>query len=630
MFDRMKPLFEPGRLALGCNYWSSRHGLRMWRNWDPESAEADLDAFASAGITVLRVFPAWDDFQNLGVVYGYGGTFDRFINTKIGTVPDSPESEAALDPEMIGRFRTFCGMAEKRRLSLIVSLVTGWMSGIMLVPEAFRGKELQRDPECIRAQVRFVREFVRRTKDCPAVGAWEPGNECNCMDHAGSPAQAWLWTNAIVSAIRLEDPSREVFSGMHGLGIHSRSVWSIPQQAELTDALTTHPYPLFTPKCATSPLNEIPAAFHAAAESKLYSELGGKPCFAEEAGSLGAMISSPERTAGYMRVLLASSWAHDLRAMLWWCGFDLDKPGFPPYSFNAMERGELGIFHSDRSPSRFMRELPEFRKKLDALPFRNLPPAETDAVCLLAHDSCWEDAFGSFTLSLQAGFNLRFADPERGLPDSPFYLAPSLRGFEPFRKDVWNALLEKIRAGAVLFATRTDGTLQPFDPVFGCHADSFCSVPETRSIVLNGKTLTVHAPCSARLVADSCRVLARDDSGMPVMTANRFGKGLAVLLDPAPEADALQPGNSLFEFYSAAAEYAGLKLPFLKKSPSVGITRHRSGGTEILVAVNYSARPAELVLRAKQVQILIGKGTDGKIVLGPDDFAVLQSGKKEE
>ena len=58
-------LFSPGRTAVGCNYWASHAGVRMWRDWNPAQVERDFDLMVSHGIEVVRVFPLWPDFQPL-------------------------------------------------------------------------------------------------------------------------------------------------------------------------------------------------------------------------------------------------------------------------------------------------------------------------------------------------------------------------------------------------------------------------------------------------------------------------------------------------------------------------------------------------------------------------------------
>ena len=54
-----------GGFRIGCNYWASHAGMKMWSRWDAAQVEKDLDALADNGITVLRVFPLWPDSSRL-------------------------------------------------------------------------------------------------------------------------------------------------------------------------------------------------------------------------------------------------------------------------------------------------------------------------------------------------------------------------------------------------------------------------------------------------------------------------------------------------------------------------------------------------------------------------------------
>ena len=48
----------PRGFTAGRNYWGSKAGVRMWREdeWDAASVAADLDALASNGAEMLRVW----------------------------------------------------------------------------------------------------------------------------------------------------------------------------------------------------------------------------------------------------------------------------------------------------------------------------------------------------------------------------------------------------------------------------------------------------------------------------------------------------------------------------------------------------------------------------------------------
>ena len=259
-------LFKSGSFSTGANYWASHAGTGMWRDWRPEVVQADLALMASSGLSVLRVFPLWPDFQPLNQLYGNRGNRAE-IRLGEDVLDDTGPGFAGLDPVMLDRFEVLCEQAQAKGFSLIVGLITGWMSGRLFMPAALAGRNPITDPVCLMWEVRFVTHFVRRFKQNAAIGAWDLGNECNEMGRA-TREEAWAWTAAIANAIRAEDPSRPIVSGMHSLPVDTTQPWCIRDQGELTDYLTTHPYPPFTPHAGIDPVATIRGSLHAAAETR--------------------------------------------------------------------------------------------------------------------------------------------------------------------------------------------------------------------------------------------------------------------------------------------------------------------------------------------------------------------------
>lgn len=204
-------------MKIGCNYWASHAGTRMWSQWNESVVRSDFERLAAVGCRLLRVFPIWKEFQPIERGVGCRNTTSAILMNG-RKLPPTRCGRAGVDEEMLRRFRTLCSIAEEYQLELVVGLVTGWMSGCLFVPPALDRLDPISDPCSIRWQVRFVRCFVHELKECRAIRYWELGNESNCMGALPeSGSVAWNWTNAIASAIRLEDPTRPVASGMHSL-----------------------------------------------------------------------------------------------------------------------------------------------------------------------------------------------------------------------------------------------------------------------------------------------------------------------------------------------------------------------------------------------------------------------------
>lgn len=296
----------------------------MWRDWRPEVIETDLAKLAAGGVQWLRVFPLWPDFQPIHQLRGQNGLP---VEIRFGEepLPSDPVGQAGLSAEMLGRFATLCTIAEQAGLKLVVGLLTGWMSGRLFVPPALEGLNPITDATSIAWQVRFVRRFVTEMAGQRAIGAWDLGNECNCMGLAPGPDAAFTWTATIANAIRSADPTRQVISGMHSLSASTTNTgnpWLIEHQGELTDVLTTHPYPYWVRHTNLDAVTAFRTTFHATAESRFYADISGRPCIAEEIGTMGPMVGGDEASADFARVNMFSLWANDCRAMAWWCAHD--------------------------------------------------------------------------------------------------------------------------------------------------------------------------------------------------------------------------------------------------------------------------------------------------------------------
>jgi hypothetical protein len=453
-------------------------------------------------------------------------------------------------------------------------------------------------------ETRFVRAFVRRFRSYPAIRAWDLGNECNVMAPVDSPEAAWAWVSAITSAIRAEDPSREVISGMHG----GLDLWRPETLGELTDLLTTHPYPLWTQYCDQDPVDTIRPLLHSAAESVLYSGRGGRPCLVEETGVMGPMLANDETAARFLRTLLFSTWANDQRGLLWWCAYDQTRLAHAPYDWNTVER-ELGLIREDRSPKPVLAELGRFCRFLDNLPEAPLPPPTREAVCILPQDTHpWALAYSAYILAKQAGFDLTFRTAEAPVEPAGLYIVPSVRGINVIPRRRWLDLLERVRAGARLYISLDDGLLADFEATFGLRVESrerrLSGSAEFRIAGMDA-AFRLASPIRLGLRATGAEVVGREADGNPMFTRFQLGQGdLFLLTAPLERTLAETPGAfhtqeapSLWRIYREVAAPMLAARAVQKDHALLGLTEHPlPDGRRVIVAVNYSPRPLETTL----------------------------------
>ncbi len=631
------PFLQSGHFRVGCNYWASHAGAHMWSDWQPEAIAADFAKLAEGKLTLLRVFPLWPDFQPLHRLCGAEGKFHEY---RFGEepLPDTTIGQAGVDAGMLDRFRLMADEAHQHGLQLIVGLITGWMSGRLFTPPAFANLNVITDAEALCWQARFVRCFVETLRDHPAIVAWDLGNECNVMGRA-SAAETWLWTHTISTAIHAADPTRPVVSGMHSLPADPYGTWAMRSQGELTDFLTTHPYPLWTPHCDQDPANTIREQLHSTAESLMTAGIGGKPCFAEEMGSMGPFIIADELAPGLLRPALFSLWAHDCRAMLWWCAFDQNLLTRPPYDWIPVEQ-ELGLHLSDRTPKPLVGVARDFSSMLSGLPFDELPPRLVEAVCIVSNDQDqWAVAQSSFTLAKLAGADVIFQWCDDPLRDADVYLLPCLSGVRPLPRGRWLALLERVRAGAVLYVSLDDAVLAGLENEFGVKVLTRRRRMKGGSMKFtdDSRSLPIAAAFRIDLLVTEAEVLATEDDGNPAFTCFPLGAGkvfflttpLEVTLANSPGVYQNEPTSEAWRLYSRVFAAAPSKRVWQKSTASIGVTEHPVDGNErIVILINHGPEevlePVRLSGNWNLRTVLHGDGTsEGGIRIAAGDGAVL-------
>jgi len=638
-----------GKFHLGCNYWSSNAGCFMWQRWDSRVVESDLALLARHGLRTLRVFPLWSDFQPLRVLYG---EFGRAREVRLAEQPPGTDliGRACLDPVMVRRFETLCDLAEKYDIQLTVMLLTGWMSGRQFKPEPLQALNTYTDPLSLKWQVRFVTAFVNHFKSFPAIIAWGLGNESNVMSHCPSAEAAYAWTALIANTIRAADPDRPVVSGMHGLAAgEGDNAWRIQDQGECCDVMTTHPYSVFVPHCQVDSLLSIRNTMHAAAESTLYSDLTGKPCFTEEIGDLGSTLISRTASKTYLETVLWSCWANGNLGCLWWCAFQQDHLEQPPYDWFMFEQ-DLGLFERDGKARPVVAAMSEFDRMLNSLDqrYRVLPPRNRDAVCVVTHgQDQWAAALGAFILAKQAGFDIRFVAAEQPLPAAEAYMLPSLCGLGALPRRQWHELFRRVRElGASLYLSVYDALLPDLAGFAGLEVQARQALRSViRARFAGGGELLFPAdqgfPAKRReggivetsrpykLITRSvgAEVLAADAEGVPMFCRFHYGRGRVYFLNVALEMVlAKNPGC----FEADAPDYARFYRTFaedligrraIRKSPrlqALALTEHPIDSERLVcVGVNHSTEkietdlqidPAVSNVRPLAGEVVIGEG----------------------
>lgn len=571
---------------LGVNYWASHAGADMWRDWKEEIVAGDLELLAQNGVEVLRVFPNWRDFQPVEPTFGGNHQFREYRMTG-----DSyAENPYYLDKVMLERFERFCHIAEEKGLKLIVGLITGWMSGRLFVPPVLYEKNIYTDPTALLLQQLFIKGFVSYMKNQKSIYAWDLGNECNCMDKAASREEAYSWSSVIVNAIRAYDKRRPIISGMHSLELEG--VWNIQDQGEITDVLTTHPYPFWIEHCQLAPLDDFRTLLHATAQTQYYATIGKKPCMVEELGSMGPMVCNEEIEAGFLKVNLWSNWANGATGLLWWCAHDQTLLKAPPYDWNMCER-ELGMIDIKQQPKPSLLELKEFSEQCQKLKIK-LPHRMTDGVCILSWgQDHWGIAYMSYILAKQSELTLDFVHCDQELPDSKLYFLPSAC-MTVMSKKRYDLLKQKVYEGATLYISVRDGIFTEFEELTGFQVERSRKAPVQGVVNWENREIPYWKPYQIQLKATRAKVLLQDESENPLFGLAQYGAGKVYFLNFPLEEMLLHNEQgfteSYYEIYTMVAEEILNQRGIRRTNPYVGITIHEGNEVDYAVLINYTAK----------------------------------------
>ncbi len=604
---------------LGCNYWASNAGAEMWKNWEPKVVEKDLKILAEHGVTHLRVFPNWRDFQPVVPIISAGNVISEY-RLEDENFDCNPYY---LSEKMLAEFDDFCDMCDKYSLKLVVGLLTGWMSGRTYVPSVLAGKNLFTDTTALLFEQKFIKGFLERFKNRSCICAWDLGNECNCMSRAQNREIAENWTSIISNTIRANDNTRPIISGMHGLGF-GNDTWTIADQGKYTDILTTHPYPLWVQHADKDRVTTYRTTMHATSQNKLYSDIGGKPCLMEEIGTMGPMVCSDENAAKFFKCNLYSSYINGAVGIMWWCANEQVRLTTVPYTTNMCEV-ELGMIYADGTPKPVLKELKDFSETIKKINIK-LPQPEDDAVCILTKGQDQGGiAYMAYCLAKQVGINLKFVYANQKLPDAKVYMLPSINGVHVMPKENYEKLREKVAHGAKLYISNNDGFLSEFRSLTGLKIVDSSKGFEGGSVNFGEEIIEFSRNKTFQLESDGAEIIATGENKTPEIAKNKFGKGEVFYVNFPLENMLLNESNAFdkncYKIYENFFESEIKSKAVVTKNPKIALTLHNANDKTYCAVINHSdqEQKLDLIFNGKTLdQIILGDGE----VLKPFETAI--------
>ena len=620
----------------GINYWGSRDAINMWESYDERSIDTDMALLASAGITHLRVFPLWPVFQPLHALYGPAEVYEYAFGEE--PLPDTAAGRAGVSEEACQKFESFCRLAKKHGMRLIVALITGHMSFRTYAPPAFQGRSLLSDPTVIKWQLRFVKYFVSRFKGEEAIIGWDLGNEtANMPTLVGkNPDTFYVWSATIADAIRVADGTRPVISGLDKVSVESHPA-SFKAIGEICDINTVHPYNIFS--TPSDPLNSMKPILDLAFSSRLSEDISGLPSFVQEFGAIGYMNCSKRTEADFYRASLFTALSHGGRGVMWWCAFDQGHHDYAPYRWNTIG-SDYGFFDKDLKAKPVVEENRRFLEMLERLPGKTLPPHTVNATVLVPRDDggAGNDLLrASYMLAKQANLDVRFSYIQDPIPDSPLYIVPSIKSNKSMQKNRLDELLERVKNGSVLYLCADSGLLRQVPEIMGVSIAYREEVNREKILHLGDVRLPIRTRYFYKPEAAEAEVMGHDENGDGVFFCHRYGRGFVYFLTLPLEAYLAGKQGAFFTdepprydlVYRELARAAGISRTVDTDHPYVRLTEHVIDENSLYaVAINYSNKPTSARLSVaegyKATAVWGNLLSDGTLALRENDGAILK------
>jgi endo-1,4-beta-mannosidase len=251
--------------------------MYWWDDFDREEVAGEFDLIGSLGMSVVRIFLLWDDWQPTPVTV----SADRLRD--LGTVLDiADEHGLALDitfftGHMSGPNWSPGWLLDPGATGHPSPFVRQVVSGGVVVDSAYRN--MFHDPEALTAERLLVESVVGEYREHPGVWMWNLGNEPDLFAHPADAEAGRAWVGEMTGLVRSIDPSHPVTTGLHTANLFADNGLRVDHVFAESDVAVMHGYPMYV-DWARDPLDPDFVPYLCA----LVTALTGKPCLAEEWG----------------------------------------------------------------------------------------------------------------------------------------------------------------------------------------------------------------------------------------------------------------------------------------------------------------------------------------------------------
>lgn len=304
-------------IRFGLNYTPGRRWYYCWNDWDRAEIAADFDAMASLGIDHVRVQLIWPYFQ---------------------------PNPTFVSPGHLRRLDELLSIAGDRGIDVLVTLLTGFLSGYVFLPSGVKPRQVFTDARVFESQVLLAREVLRAAMPHANFMGLDVGNEINCLDHELPTEQGDDWAARFMRAVEPDLQGRLLVNGIDHTPLFRGSTFSMKHLANAYGVTSLHAWPAFTGATARGPVDAA-ASTHlsrfCAQFIRLWANDQDHPIWIQEFGACDRWGTIEERSR-YMREGIDLAVRSGVRMFTWWCSHDKT----PDLRFHEWEYS-YGLFTPD-------------------------------------------------------------------------------------------------------------------------------------------------------------------------------------------------------------------------------------------------------------------------------------------
>ena len=321
--------------------------MYMWERFDLGEIREDFARIRDLGLDVVRFFLRWNDFQ--------------------------PEA-TRMDETILQRYSTVMDALADAKLQAMPTLFCGHMSGVNWLPAwcldsntphgRFRTisndglspygiGDFYHDPALLRAQELFCRTVAERTRDHPALYAWDLGNEFSNLRDPQCPEHAADWSARLTAALKSASNGM-VTGGTHGEDVERDRRYRPSTISEPWEIATMHGYSAYA--VFTSDVHDTDAVPYYAAlmhaftgKPLVFSEFGNPTCPSHPVSYTMPCLSETDMIP-YAQGVLEKLHARGMLGAFWWCWADYadEIAHLPPFD-DAPHELTFGLVRKDGS-----------------------------------------------------------------------------------------------------------------------------------------------------------------------------------------------------------------------------------------------------------------------------------------